>query len=64
MSLPSFVGITKIELEKNAKMLFQTLKMAAISRSRSFEVKFADKVPLTPIMSLPSFIGITRIDFE
>ena len=49
MSLPSFARITKIDLEKSAKSWFQTLKMAAIfPRSKSFEGKFTDKVPLTP----------------
>ena len=54
MSLPSFVAITKIDLEKSTKMQFQTCKMATISpRSRSFDNfprsrSFTDKVPLTP----------------
>ena len=49
LSLPRFVRITEIHWEKSAKMWFQTLKMAIISPgSWSFEVKFRDKVPLTP----------------
>ena len=38
--------------------------MASMARSRSFEVKFLDKLPLTLAMSLPSSVGITKIDLE
>ena len=49
MSPPSFTGITKIHLEKNAKMQFHTLKIATTSQGTGrSEVKFVDKVPLTP----------------
>ena len=53
MSLPSFIEITKRHLEKGAKMLFQTNKMA----------KFANKVPrpLPLPMLLPSFVQMTKI---
>ena len=34
MSLPSLVSITKIHLEKSAKICFQTLKMATISQGQ------------------------------
>ena len=33
-------------------------------RLRSFEDKFADKVPLNPSNFPPSFVGITRTDWE
>ena len=51
MSLPCFLEITKIDLKKSAKMLFQPLKWPLFPgpSSRSFEVKFAEMVPLTPI---------------
>ena len=49
MSLPSSVGMTKIDWEKSAKKWFQTLKNGHhFLKSRLFDVKFADKVPLTP----------------
>ena len=34
------------------------------TRSRSFEVKFAGKVPLTLAMSIQSFVRITEKDWE
>ena len=53
MCLPSFVRITKTNLEKSEKMLFQTLKNGRhFKRSRS----------LSLAISLPSFVGITKID--
>ena len=46
-------------------MWFQTFKMASIiARSRSFEAKFTDKVPLNPSNVPTKFVGITRINLE
>ena len=47
-SLPSFVGITKIDLKKSANCYFRPYNGGHFPRSRSFEVKSTDKVPLTP----------------
>ena len=49
ISLPSLVGITKIDLKKSAKKIISDpYNSRHLPRSRSFEVKFTDKVPLTP----------------
>ena len=60
-----FVGITRTELEKSAKMQFQTLKMAAISQVQG-RLRSNSQIicPLPLAISLPSFIGITKIDWE
>ena len=48
MSLPSLVGITIKNLEKSEKCYFRPVNGRHFPQSRSFEVKFADIVPLTP----------------
>ena len=58
-SLPSFIGITTIDLKKRAKMWFHTVKWPSFPK-----VKFTDNVILTPSKSRPCFVGITKIDWE
>ena len=49
MSLPGFVGITKIDQRKSEKNVNSGPKNGPyFPRSRSFEVKFTDKVLLNP----------------
>ena len=65
MSLPSFVGIRKIEIEKSAKMWFQTPEMAAIPKGQGLlrsNSRARCKLPLR--MSLQCFVGITKIDLD
>ena len=69
--LPSSVGITKIDLDKSAKMQFQILKMGAISRVKGNLKSNSQRTYLTPRndalplgMPLPIFFGITKTDWE
>ena len=56
MSLPSYIGINKKDLEKSAKMWLQTLKMAAIFRGQlRLRGTFTNKVALTPGNVLTKF---------
>ena len=50
--------------EKCKNVISETKNDCHFPRSRSLEVKFADKVLLTLAMSLPSFVGLTKIDLE
>ena len=63
MSMAGFAKITRIDLEKSTNILFQTHFL----RSSSFEIKFANKVPLSPLplaMYLPIVIATTKRDWE
>ena len=62
MSLPSSVQITKKGWEKGAKNVISDPKNGChFQRSRSFEVKFTDKVPLTSSKCrYQVFVWITR----
>ena len=65
-SLPSLIGITRIYfLEKTKKNVISDPSNGRnFSRSRSFEVRFADKVALTLAMFLPCLVGITKANLE
>ena len=64
--LPFFLPtLTYIDLVESAKMWFQTLKMAIVSRRKGHLRSFSrTSCPLPLPMSLPSSVQITRIDWE
>ena len=55
----SFMPFWGLFVQKKCKYAISDLKNGRhVPRSKSFEVKFADKIPL------PSFVGITILDWE
>ena len=57
--------ITRIDLEKSAKMLFQTLTMATISQGQGrLRSNWWSRCLLPIAIPLPSFAQISKIDFE
>ena len=60
MFLPNFVGITRIDCYKSAKILFLKFKMAAISRNlEQLRPHFALHSRITQHMCLQNIIGIS-----
>ena len=65
MFLPSFVRINILNLGKIAKLWFQTLKMATITRGQGcLKSNLWARCPLPIAMSLPRLVRITKKDWE